>query len=154
MEDEGEPICKRCGNEKDVREFFGEGEVKRKEITEGGAMMRRLVDPRMPTKQEIEEHEPTHLPYRNWCGVCVRAKGKDLDHRQAVGRERQPNECAFDYCFPGDELGCKLLVLVGGERKSGMVMATRVPIKGSSESLWWIRRWALWKSVETDHMGL
>ena len=46
---------------------------------EGG--VRRMVDPRLPTEAEVAYHELTHLPYRNWCPICVRAKGKDLDHR-------------------------------------------------------------------------
>ena len=40
------------------------------------------------------------------------------------------NEFSFDYCFPGDEFGFKLTVLVGRERTSGMTMATVVPMKG------------------------
>ena len=39
---------------------------------------------------------------------------------------------SFDYCFPGDEFGYKLTVLVGTERLTGMKFATAVPTKGSS----------------------
>ncbi len=73
-----------------------------------------------------------HWPYRNWCYHCVRAKGRDLDHRKAVEEDRGLGEYHFDYCFPGDEFGFKLTVLVGTERGSGMKMATVVPEKGSS----------------------
>ena len=31
--------------------------------------------PYTPTKAEIEAHEVTHLPYRNWCAHCVAGKG-------------------------------------------------------------------------------
>ena len=41
------------------------------------------------------------------------------------------SEYSFDYCFPGDELGCKLTILVGRERVTGMNIATVVPMKGS-----------------------
>ena len=41
------------------------------------------------------------------------------------------SEYSWDYCFPGDELGCKLTVLVGRERATGMYGATTVPMKGS-----------------------
>ena len=91
-----------------------------------------MVDPRLPTEAEVAYHELTHLPYRNWCPICVRAKGKDLDHRGAVDKERKLSEYCFDYCFPGDEFGYKLTVLVGVERMTGMKFATAVPVKGSS----------------------
>ena len=41
------------------------------------------------------------------------------------------SEYSWDYCFPGDELGCKLTVLVGRERVTGIYAATSVPMKGS-----------------------
>lgn len=47
--------------------------------------------------------------------MCVKAKGKDWDHRKDAGKERGLSEYAFDYCFPGDELGFKVTVLVGRE---------------------------------------
>ena len=42
------------------------------------------------------------------------------------------SEYCFDYCYPGDEFGYKLTVLVGVERMTGMKFATAVPVKGSS----------------------
>ena len=66
----------------------------------------------------------THLPFQNWCPHCVRAKGKDMDHRKVGDKQRGLAEFAFDYCFPGNELGYKLTVLVGRERTTGMSTAT------------------------------
>ena len=94
--------------------------------------MRKLVDPRLPTVEERREHELTHIPYRNWCPHCIRGRGKDLDHRKGIEEERGLSEYIFDYCFPGDEFGFKLTILVGKERNTGMSMATTVPVKGSS----------------------
>ena len=104
--------------------------------------MRNIGDPRLPTKAEVDNHNVTHVPYRNWCDICVRCKGKDLDHRKAVDEERGVSEYAFDYCFPGDELGFKLVVLVGHERITGMQFATAVPTKGS------IGRFATGKAID------
>ena len=59
-------------------------------------------------------------------------RGKDLDHRGAVDKERKLSEYCFDYCFPGNEFGYKLIVLVGVERLTGMKFATAVRTKGSS----------------------
>ena len=93
--------------------------------------MKELTDPRRPSEAEVERHRRTHLPYRNWCVVCVKAKGRDLDHRADAGKERGLSEYSLDYCFPGDEFGCKMTVLAGRERKTGTYMATSVPMKGS-----------------------
>ena len=40
-----------------------------------------LANPKQPTKQEILEHEATHLPYRSWCRHCVRGRGKSHPHK-------------------------------------------------------------------------
>ena len=98
---------------------------------EGSQVIRKMVDPRLPTQKEVDEHNLTHLPYRNWCPICIKAKGKDMDHI-LVDKERKVSEYCFDYCFPGDEFGYKMTVLVGKERLSGMKFAITVPMKGSS----------------------
>ncbi len=61
-----------------------------------------ITDPRKPTEKEFEDHHRTHLPYRNWCPHCVRAKGKDLDHRKAADSDRGSAEHSLDHCFPGN----------------------------------------------------
>ena len=94
--------------------------------------VKRILDPLKPSEKEVENHNRTHMPYRNWCPHCVRAKGKDMDHRKAVDGERGLPEYSFDCCFPGDELGYKLTVLVGRERGTGMSMAAVLPSKGST----------------------
>ena len=45
------------------------------------------------------------------------------------------SEHCFDYCFPGDEFGYRMTVLVGVERLTGMKFATSVPTKGRSGKL-------------------
>ena len=33
---------------------------------------KKVIDPKLPTRYEVEEHEVLgHSVYRNWCGVCV-----------------------------------------------------------------------------------
>ena len=98
----------------------------------GGAKMRNIGDPRLPTQKEVDEHNLTHVPYRNWCPHCVKGRGKDLDHRRNVDEDHRVKEFSFDYCFPGDDQGKKITILVGRERVSGMVMASVVPVKGTS----------------------
>ena len=38
--------------------------------------------PRGPTQLEREQHEALHLPYRDWCGHCVRGAGEKTPHRR------------------------------------------------------------------------
>ena len=40
-----------------------------------------------PSPAEVEEHNLTHLPFRNWCEACVRGKAKDEPHRQGDGTQ-------------------------------------------------------------------
>jgi len=93
--------------------------------------IKKMLDPKLPTEKEVEDHERFHIPYRNWCPICVQAKGRDTNHDVSL-RERKISEYCFDYCFPGDEFGFKLTVLAGRERLTGNWMATAVPTKGSS----------------------
>ena len=74
-------------------------EAGRVNASEGGNFVRAMVDPRLPTEEEVANHELTHLPYRNWCPACVKAKGQDLDHRGALDKEKKLSEYCFDYCF-------------------------------------------------------
>ena len=104
-----------------------------------------MADPRLPSQAEVDHHNITHLPYRNWCPVCVRCRGRDLDHRKAVEDDRGISEYAFDYCFPGDELGYKLVVLIGREKVTGAYFASAVPTKGSSG------RFAVDKAIDYIH---
>ena len=55
-----------------------------------------------------------------------------MDHRKSADEEKGLSEFSFDYCFPGDEMGYKLTILVGKEASTGMMMSTTVPMKGSS----------------------
>ena len=94
--------------------------------------MRNIGDPRLPSRNEVEEHYLTHIPYRNWCPHCVSGRGKDLDHRKAVEEDRKIREFTFEYCFPGYEKGARFTVLVRRERVTGITMASVVPVKGTS----------------------
>ena len=135
---DGDNACEVCGLEEDEmsdeEEFQNGTEANRLRVKEeAGGIVKRLLDPRLPSKEEVKEHELSgHLPYRNWCPSCVKAKGKDLDHRKDAGESRGLAEYSFDYCFPGDEFGFKLTVLSGKERVTGMHFASAVPTKGAS----------------------
>jgi hypothetical protein len=92
----------------------------------------RMLDPRLPTKAEVAEHQLTHLPFRNWCPHCVKGRGKERDHRKQEGEDRGIPEYHVDYCFPGNASGEKLTVLAIVEKHTKMRKAVVVPAKGST----------------------
>ena len=55
-------------------EVGGEGEA-------GTADWRVRADPRnKPTAREREEHEATHVSFRDWCTHCMMGRGRTLHH--------------------------------------------------------------------------
>ena len=61
-----------AGDGEEVR-LMGEGgeEAERIKATRDERVVKELLDPRKPTEKEVEEHERTHLPYRNWCSTWI-----------------------------------------------------------------------------------
>ena len=52
-----------------------------------------------PSRKEVEEHERTHLPFRNWCKHCVFGKAKSNPHRKADEREGERPVISIDYMY-------------------------------------------------------
>ena len=101
---------------------FGEREVK------------KLNSPIKPSREEVETHNLTHLPYRNWCRHCVRGRGKAAAHKVGAGELGDYPEFHFDWCFPGEEeVGSNLTVLVGRMRGTRMTMSSVAPTKSTGE---------------------
>ena len=48
-----------------------------------------LRAPLSVSQAEREEHELTHIPYRQWCPVCVRARGRATPHRSRTEQEKR-----------------------------------------------------------------
>lgn len=81
-DDDGEPGVKDVVEE----EVAEEDEVSGKMGNEGSPerignkkdkVLKKLTDPMMPSKEEVEEHILRgHIPYRNWCGICIKAMRK------------------------------------------------------------------------------
>ena len=122
------------GNEGESLGEDGE-DVERMGLEEDDEVVKSLGDPSLPSPEEVLKHcRQGHIPYRNWCHICVKSQGRDMGHNQDKGGERNLPEYSWDYCFPGDEFGNKMTVLVGKERKSKSWMAVTVPDKGGTGS--------------------
>ena len=63
-------------------EFGEETEEAENEGESGSRSVLKMLDPKLPSKAEREEHELTHLPYRNWCKYCVQGRGKEAPHKK------------------------------------------------------------------------
>ena len=92
-----------------VRSTGGEAERPRKtsKTHEKGtaAGVRGVPDVVGPTKAEREEHERTHMPYKDWCKCCAMGRAREDKHSR---KERQEGEeqvptITLDYCFMGKE---------------------------------------------------
>ena len=46
----------------------------------------------LTTEGERIEHEMTHLPFRSWCGRCIKGRGREEDCRKSVEEETVPKE--------------------------------------------------------------
>ena len=93
----------------------------------------KLHDPKLPTEEEVRQHLMCHFPYRSWCHHCIRGRGRERDHgRRLEDHVEGIPEYHLDYCFPGDEMGQRLTILVAVERYSRMKKVVVVPSKGST----------------------
>ena len=109
--------------------------------------------PCMPSAQEVELHNTTHIPFRSWCPYCVAGKAKANAHRsQDEDKVCSDNVVSIDYAFVGDkresrpedpevsdaddegeveaETGKNLTVLVLRDRRTRYVSSSVVPRKG------------------------
>ena len=89
--------------------------------------------PMLPSQSEIDEHNLTHLPFRDWCPFCIRGRGLSSGHfARKTPEESQVPTISIDYCFLGDETtrDTDLPVLVVRDRRTKSVWAHPVPAKG------------------------
>ncbi len=93
-------------------------------------------DPGQPTNLEVEEHEAAgHVEYRSWCVHCIRGRARDCQHRlsrRAEGERLKP-VISWDYCYPGDASGDKMIVLVGQCPETKAIFAHCCKSKGMGD---------------------
>ena len=68
--------------------------------------------PRQPSQREQEEHERTHLPFRDWCTHCIKAKSRNDPHKRETDEMKEEelrddaiSTVSFDYSYFNDKLG-------------------------------------------------
>ena len=113
------------------------------------AYSRSKVCPKKPTQAEVDEHEKTHLPFRNWCEICISGRSKDDKHEE---REIAENlkEVHLDYCFLRNGRGQEYApVLASKDRRSKLLCAHVVPNKGASAE--WVISQSMRDIVKMGH---
>ena len=88
---------------------------------------RAMPAPAQPTKQEQLEHVLTHLPYRSWCPICVKSKGRANNHTRQFSK-LPVIQVDFTYVKAfGDKQVVPILTAIDAE--TGLAMAVQVADK-------------------------
>ena len=110
------------------------------EIEEEGADVKARKLGKEPMKDDIEKHELTHIPFRNWCSDCVRGRAVNPGHYIQTNKEdEEVPVISIDYMYlkarEGDETieeGQPILIMK--DRKSKTITAHVVEHKGANEN--------------------
>ena len=100
-----ENVCDADNEEVIELEEAGE-RCERLALEKEGDVIKRLIALLLPSKKDVEEHWIRgHVPYRNWCDVCVKARGREMEHAKDKGGERKSPEYHFIIVFLGMKWG-------------------------------------------------
>ena len=74
-EEENPRLEEEAGEEFEGEEPVGGEDSERFELDKEDEFIRKLVDPKLPTAEELRIHRVRgHVDYRNWCPVCVSSR--------------------------------------------------------------------------------
>ena len=102
-------------------------------VTEKVMYRRHQCAPREPTRQEVDEHNITHLPFRSWCPCCTTVKAKHWPHRRspdAEGAEEAAPSNHMDYWFMRDDEVDENVTVINKEKNTKALRAHVVKKKG------------------------
>ena len=108
-------------------------------VATDGRVPKRLNAPIRPSAKDIACHNITHLPYRSWCSVCVRAKGREDAHRRSKKSGKDENKdglpiISLDYQHLDESEDLKKIkVIIGKDETSGSIMAHVIKVKGPTD---------------------
>ena len=80
-----------------------------------------------PEERELD-YKREHLPYRAWCPECVKARGREDQHKAKESDEQAVVNVSMDYCSVGE-----MKLLVRREDKSKHVFCHLCKCKGLGE---------------------
>ena len=66
---------------------------------QGALQARALPSPKQPTPAQIALHNLTHLPYADWCWICVASRRPNHHHRLCLDKDRLQPLLVADYAF-------------------------------------------------------
>ena len=99
-------------------------EVKLEAEGEREAMAQHV--PKVPTPEEIQQHNLTHEPYKDWCEICVKHRARQDAHPKSSHENAGHSVISFDFCYctrmPGED--DKQTVFVLHDRDTKLVHAT------------------------------
>ena len=119
--------------------------------SEESRMPKLLRSPIRPSAEDVEAHSTTHVPYRNWCPICVRARGKEDPHQRQTGEKRMRRgarlpKISMDYQelkskakLQVSEEDAVVRIIVAKDEQTGMTTAHRVDTKGPTDE-WIVKR--------------
>ena len=86
-------------------DILGNVEVDGGDNKEEAAEAKVVKTPVKPTPEEVASHMATHLPYRDWCEICVHGKGQEDPHTHTPS-DGPPGVpvIGWDYAFPRDHV--------------------------------------------------
>ena len=116
----------------------------------GERIPKTLTSPVKPSAEAVALHYTTHLPYRNWCPVCVRAKAIEDAHKRGANEPDEEDEggvpeVAIDYNALDEfldvveEANSKLKTLVLKDDPSGSMFQHKIDVKGAGDE-WLMKR--------------
>ncbi len=101
---------------------------------------RVLHSPCKPTAEEIEKHYATHLPYRNWCPICVAAKAKEAPHTRDKNAKCDDEDSKLpiisaDYTElnPDEKDVNKVKMMISKDETTGNTAGFRCRVKGPGD---------------------
>ena len=107
-------------------------EAEEQQEQNAGSKVKAMKAPYQPTQQEIDDHEPYHVPCRAWCVACVRGRGKNMEHEKMhADLEHLVDTISMDYYFQGQEDDATLSQLCLRDHNSKWTRCFVVPRKGS-----------------------
>ena len=105
--------------------------VEQKTIDVSARPAKGLKTPGEPSISERRQHELTHLPYRDWCSLCVKAKGRHGASKKIV--DRQP-VIQINYCYHATHKELPLQkILSACDVQVGLGLVVVVPSKGENK---------------------